>query len=215
MSVFAPLDVRSPDQRRKQLLMRLAQGGRAGLVAEGSPSRRAAAFRGIPRPQSTHAPNILASILAKLGVSGGPQAGEFSPGPGMAINPHIHPGGPPPEVGGGGLGGIPIPTHGADPSGGDRLGSEPPLPGGVSGGGIPSAAGGYGLPPAPDTRGTDGAAGPSGPVPYDTRGTAGAAGPGGPAAGGLIPLGNGLYYDPVTDRVVGGGAGAGSQARAI
>lgn len=182
MSLFAPMDPRGPDQRRKQLMAKLAQQHRGAApmpTAAGGMS-----FRGTSnfRPPATHGGNVVASILQRLGVGGGPGQGEFSPGEGMPIG-HTGAGDPfsrtPTPI----TGGTPIP-HG-DP---------PPVP--------PP-----GVTPTP-------AAPPLGDSPYPPTPTPSPVPPAGMTGSdatteqtpGLIPLGNGLFYDPSTDRVTGGGA---------
>jgi hypothetical protein len=166
MSLFAPMDPRGPDQRRKQLMAKLAQGRGRGVpmpaqaghasMGTGAPFRGAGNFR----PPSTHGSNVMQSILQRLGVGGAPGQGEFSPGPGQAI----------------GLGGGAGDPYSQAPT---PITGGTPIPGGEY---TPSPPPGSEL-PSPDPRTFS----PS-PAPDD----------------GYIPLGNGLFYDPSTDRVVEG-----------
>lgn len=154
MSVFTPLDVRGPDQRRKQLMQKLMMQGqgqgrvpippKAGSFLSGA-GRAFGSIGGrqAPRVNLTHGTNILPSILSKLGVTGTPHPEEVSPGEGIPIPGESHsqspnaPAGPP----------IPVKTPTPDPAS-----------------------------PATDTP---------------------------PEFAGLVPLGGGLYYDPVLDVVRG------------
>jgi hypothetical protein len=117
MSVFSPLDPRGPDQRRKQLVAKLAQqagaahaasartpmpGRLAGpLMSEGRAFRGAGDVRLGGKANVTQAPNILQSVLARLGVVGKSHAEEMSAGHGLPIAPPV------PQTG------MPIPPAGA------------------------------------------------------------------------------------------------------
>ena len=184
MSLFTPTDPRGPDRRRKQLMAKLAQqwGRGVPMPAMAGHMGGGSQFRGVGnfRPPSTHGLNVASSVLQRLGIGGQPGAGEFSPGPGAPIS-HI------------GTGVDPYSTAPAYISGG-----TPIAPGG--GGNLPG--GGSVLPPAvPPPFGSGAPGSPSG-FPSWTPPDAGQPGAGLP--GGAVPLGNGMFYDPVTDRVVQG-----------
>ena len=200
MSLFDPTDVRKPDQRRKQLMQKLAQQGRravplpgrAGYAAGGSGVGRLFQGAAQARSQQVHPGNVMSSIMSRLGVGGGPQLGEFSPGVGRPIgNPGQGYGDPFSRAPQAITGGTPIapndaniiPPHPAPPvSGGVSI--QPPVGGGYPEGPLaapPINPNGYGDMVSPGTVGQFG-----GPV----------------SQGGLVPLGNGMYYDPASDQVV-------------
>jgi len=211
MASWHEIDVRIPDARRRKLMEKLSGAGRGGgvpmpgvqsgaLGGGGRSFRSASAFRGAPGSQKTHGSNVLASVLARLGI-GGPSGGvgEVSPGRGMAIE-HIERFLPPnPPVGGAN----PIPTFGA---------------GGISAPGIPP------MNPVGETLASPGmgaAAGPINPTAAPVGGGGYAPSPLGlpdpsqitsGAPTGIVPLGNGLYYDPELDTVMGPGSSAGGSA---
>jgi hypothetical protein len=193
MSLFDPTDVRGPDQRRKQLMQKLAQQGkravplpaRAGGGANASwagpaPDRP---FFGAAssRPQMVHPGNIVSSIAQRLGVGGGPQMGEYGGGVGAPIgNPGQGYGDPFSRAPQAITGGSPIAPF--DPNGP----GEPPYPGAPQ----------HFVPPPSGSPGAPWHFDPSpGPLPAPVSG---GASPG----GGLVPLGNGMFYDPASDQVV-------------
>lgn len=114
MSVFSPIDVQAPDQRRKQLLQRLFQQAQQSRAASGAmASTSGPNFRSAlnTRPgvfSMTQPGNIMADVLARLGVVGHDFQGDVSPGKGHAIGPEhgtpgpVSPVGPPIPVPGGG-----------------------------------------------------------------------------------------------------------------
>lgn len=198
MSVFAPMDPRGPDQRRKQLVAKLAQQAAAthGAMARvpmpgvaGPSMSEGRAFGG--RTQTTQAPNILQSVLARLGVVGKSHAEEVSAGHGLPIAPPAH--------------GVNLPNQ--------PMGSAIPTPAQAVGPGVPAQAG----PTIAETpRTAPGAAEYNG---YDAplSGGAPALDPGfGITDSGPVPLGNGLFYDPATGTILGQQAGAlGGAARSL
>lgn len=209
---YAPMDVRGPDQRRKQLASQVAQasirpprplpparGALGSALGMGGSAFGQMAHRMAPLAV-TQPDNIMESILARLGITGrSGNAGEVSPGHGLAI-PFTHPGVPnpgPPQ-------GQPIPVQGmpASPAAGIVTGAAMPTP---------QAA-------APQA----GALGPVGHA-IQSADMSIAANGGNLLGGGIgnllgsgIPLGNGLIYDPLNDVVSGQSAmTAGARIRAL
>lgn len=210
MSIFTPMDPRGPDQRRKQLIAKLAQqaGANSGAAARvpmpgrlGPMASEGRAFRGASdtrlggNANITQSPNILQSVLAKLGVLGHSHAEEVSQGRGLPITP------PAPSQG------LPIPS-----------GAPIPTPGGPAGGTTPMT----GLNGVPVTASPDFQATTAGQQVPDSAGQIVGpqhtiVDPGFFMAGeGPVPLGNGLFYDPATGTILGtqdaGVAGAGVRA---
>jgi len=169
-----------------------------------------------PRGNFTHAPNVLASLMARLGVGGQGlgQASEMSAGPGMAIPGRPHNAGvgtpdaswvgPPRDAG------APMPAFGTTAPA--QVAGAPPLPPAPTGPGTgaldyldPNRA------PAPTGPGT-GALGS-----IDPNRTAAPSGPAGGGGYGLVPLGNGMFYDPSSNQVVGSptGGSSGGMARSL
>jgi len=196
------------DKRRKMLVQRLMgrAGGGAGVpmpsaaAAEGRTFRGVGNFRGAPHAAMTHASNVLASVLARLGGMGSPGlAGEVSPGLGRAIDyrptpPPFHPPIAPPIPTPSPVGGSPVPATGpitpAPGSSGPGTPSAPPLTG--SGGGDMLA-----LSPLVQSH-------------LDSTLSDQYSG-----GGQFIPLGGGLAYDPINDRVVGSSSSAGGAVRRL
>lgn len=195
MSIFSPLDPRGPDQRRKQLIAKLA--GQAGAtqnavsripmprrmggatMAEGRSFHGASTSRLGGAAHVTQSPNILQSVLSRLGVVGKSHAEEMSGGRGLPIAPpapHASSPLPPP--------GAAIPTPEQSASGIPEVGQSPP-PFQVG----PDSAGQQ----IPD--GTDTLALPGGGTMPDLGFLMGDSGP--------VALGNGLYYDPGTGMILG------------
>lgn len=103
MSAFTPLDVRGPDQRRKQLIQKLyGQAQTARGVASAPPVQRTYPFLttpgrsfrnagtgGPPSLDITQLSSVLPGILAKLGIGasgpGIPIAAEHSAAPGLPV----------------------------------------------------------------------------------------------------------------------------------
>lgn len=197
--MFSPMNVAGPDSRRKQLVAKLSQQAQQhGAANAGVPMPPGAAhggsgaaalgvgrsfgapqMRGLPSPQSSQAPNILASLLARLGVGGRPQENEVSGGPGSPISPYgshyqpFAPAGP----------GSPIPAGGAQvslpgsPQTAPTFTAEGP-------GAVPESAGQI--------------AGPSGAPNASTIVDPGFF----TQSNGPVPLGGGLFYDPSTGQVI-------------
>ena len=199
MSLFDPMDVRGPDARRKQLMHKLAQQGRravplparAGNAAGGPGIGRMFSGAASARPQSVHPGNIVSSIAQRLGVGGGPQMGEYGGGVGSPIQGYGDPFSRAPQAI---SGGTPIapnaswagPAPDALPGGG----FQPPVPGG---GGISP-----GMAPNGSYSGVaPGVANPQQAVNFAAEGSAAVGN-----TSGLVPLGNGMYYDPASDQVV-------------
>jgi hypothetical protein len=182
------MDPRGPDQRRKQLVQRLAQQyavstrhasrvpmpARIGAqMSEGRLFRGASTSRAGGKASITQAPNILQSVLARLGVVGKSHAEEMSGGPGLPISPSVPEAGMPiPPQGSA----IPTPVQGIDPTTGAIDPSSPYASGSV-------APPGY-QPYEDPTH-----------VMVDPSSLDGSSGP--------VPLGNGLYYDPSTGMILG------------
>jgi hypothetical protein len=194
MSVFAPLDPRGPDQRRKQLVAKLAQQasatqnaaaripvpGRLGsMMSEGRAFRGAGAARLGGRADVTQAPNILQSVLARLGVLGHSHSEEMSAGRGLPIAP------PAPSAG------MPIPS-----------GSPIHVPGNP---GTPVSPSPNHQPVQPSFDATaPGQSVPAGTNAISTPGGSGVVDPGFlTGSAGPVPLGNGLYYDPASGMILG------------
>jgi hypothetical protein len=210
VSIFAPFDPRGPDQRRKQLIAKLAgQAGAAqqagsrtpmpghfggATLAEGRSFRGASSSRIGGQAHVTQQPNILASVLARLGVSGRSHSEEMSPGRGLPIAPPV------PNVG------LPIPAQGA------AIPTPAQIPAVSPVGGVPVASASTDptqSPPLtaatatnPDAVATnvsdsgllthsDGQGGSYGPILEHGAGTT------------VVDLGNGMYYDPVSGQVIG------------
>jgi hypothetical protein len=214
-----PINIAGPDQRRKQLMQKLTQqAGQHGAVpmppgAHGSAAAlgagtgfRSPGLRSNGGVQSTHGNNVLASILARLGVGGRAQDNEMSNGVGAPIGPYGPHYIPPPPANPGN----PIPAGGQ--GGGGLLG------GAASNGLTPPGAGVAGInagtisfDPYAQPSGTGaGAANPNLSDPYAQPSGAGAGVGAVNAAGGRVPLGGGLYYDPSTGTVVNLGSGMGA-----
>jgi hypothetical protein len=196
MGIFQPVDVRGPDRRRKMLLNHIMQRGHGPAIFKPGPIGAVGrSFRGssaLPHGHFTQGGNILSSILNQLGVGGQDQGGlgnEHSPGAGIPV-PLTHPNSGFGPDRGAAFGGPPIPTPppldvpppSLGPINGPSLGNGPSMPGN-----IPPDSGGVGSNILP-TYGGDNAINTitSGPAPN------------------LVPLGNGLYYDPTLNQVVGG-----------
>ena len=196
MSVFSPVDPRLGNERRKQLMAKLAaqmMGSNNAYAAQAGlgPLRGGAGYGGgtafhsgtANRPQASpfstqglpSLPQALRDLLGPGGVGRGMPT-EHSPRPGLPFDPNLTPGGGPPIT--------PLtPSGPANP-----MPTTPSLPGPVGGpnGGGPGAAGPVGIMSLPS------------PAPSAQ-----------PNPVGLQPLGNGLFYDPATDTVhVLGGAPA-------
>jgi hypothetical protein len=196
MSLFDPTDVRGPDQRRKQLMQKLAQQGRravplpvrAGNAAGGPGIGRMFQGANSARPQSIHPGNVLSGVMQRLGIGGGPQMGEYGGGVGSPIgNPGQGYGDPfsraPQAITGG---------HAIAPFSPDASWAGPAPDAGSFGGGF--------QPPVPPGYGADAelAPHPDGTVGNLPSLVSSGASPG----GGLVPLGNGMFYDPASDQVV-------------
>lgn len=215
--IFAPMDQQGPDARRKQLMSKLMgqvqqnlatnsntplpamNRGSSALAGAGAPFRGAATVLRSARPQTTQGTNILPSILAKLGAAlHDPQQGELSPGHGLAIgdpasviaNLHASPVLSPGPIG------HPIPTP-----------TAPQVPGnGAVDPQQAAAAAALGVTPQANmtgdqlnaqlaANGQPTQAYPMQITPNQPTQISGGAGP--------IPLGNGLFYDPDTQTIIG------------
>lgn len=215
MPIFAPFDPRGPDQRRKQLIAKLA--GQAGAaqqavsrtpmpghlgattLAEGRSFRGASASRIGGQAHVTQSPNILASVLARLGVSGKSHSEEMSAGKGLPITPPAPSSVLPDQQTGSA---IPTPAM-----------SGPSAAASTTSGTVPVQLASSGLPAEQAQIVTGPGELPSGPG--DIYTTVDASGnpttkplvdPGFLMGGGAnepVPLGNGLYYDPSTGMVLG------------
>jgi hypothetical protein len=188
VSIFTPIDPRGPDQRRKQLIAKLAGQAQAFQNAR---VPRPAPLRGLPsallgegkqlgsgasRPGGqahvTQSPNILASVLSRLGVVGRSHAEEMSGGRGLPIAP------PAPHAG------SPIPTGSAIPTPGQQPGPPAGLPTGADlAQQFPNTPGVSSLDPNAQylNMGND--------VPS--------------AQSNYVDLGNGQFYDPATGHILG------------
>jgi hypothetical protein len=208
VSVFSPLDPRGPDQRRKQLIAKLAgqagaaqnavsripMPGRMGgaMMAEGRSFHGASTSRLGGAAHVTQSPNILQSVLARLGVVGKSHAEEMSGGRGLPIAP------PAPHAG------SPLPPPGAAIPISNPVPTQPGPPGLPPG--IAQTAADIGT-PAPAYQVTPDSAGQTLPEGTDTL----ALPNGGEmpdlgfymADGGPVALGNGLYYDPASGTILG------------
>lgn len=192
MSIFTPQDPRGPDQRRKQLIAKLAGQAGAAQQAVGRipmPSRLAPAmaegrsFHGASTTRlggATHVtqnPNILASVMQRLGVLGRSHAEEMSGGHGLPIAP------PAPSAN------APLPPQGSaipTPNAGASAGiGQSPAPFQASPGTV-----GQQVP-----NGVDSIQTPGGQTTPDLGFLMGDSGP--------VPLGNGLYYDPASGTILG------------
>lgn len=207
MTAFATLDPRVPNDKRKQLVAKLMQQATAPHAGaplpsvpptEGRSFRNATDVRRTGVQPITQAPNVLSSVLSKLGVTGRSLSNEISPGYGLPIQiagPLGHVGIDPREVAQGQATSMPVaPSPGVVPPTVDPTSSQPS----AVYGGRPN------LPPM--ALGGSNDVGPVTPTP-----TAGAYVSDDPHPG-LVPLGNGHYYDPVMDRILGHGAVAEGQA---
>jgi hypothetical protein len=184
VSIFSPIDPRYANDRRKRLAARLMQQGAAlGHPALGM----AKVFHGAigagraPFANLTFDSFLPPGLANKLGPGGygRPGAGQFSPGPGIAAVVQ-----PPVPV-------IPPPAPNPSPIGGGHGTVPAPAPSGDFGGGHGSTT-----PPPPPAGGGDIINPPSG---GDVNNV---------SSSNLIPLGGGVYFDPTTGQVFGGGGSA-------
>lgn len=179
MSVFQPVDVRAPDQRRKQLVQKLMQqqamqSVRPGLTAPARPLAASARMVG-GRATGVQHNNIVASILSRLGAANAHMRDDAESGFGPTITAH----GSNPYASGhyvspreAQAGGTPI----AAPGGSGMTGSVGP--------GDPGWTGGYVWTTPDGIQHSDN-------LTYiDTS-----------SGNKVIPLGNGTYYDPILDSV--------------
>lgn len=188
MSVFQPVDVRAPNDRRKQLVSKLIQQQAAQAPAQhalAAVSTHALGQHVGGAPRGVQHTNVLAAVLSRLGVGG---AGDADRG----FGPYISGDNPystghyvaPNDVGQGQ--GQTIATNG----GAIDAQPTPPAP-------RPTADGGF----------TTGYTGQTGDGTYwsDNQNTP----VGVPTQNipGLVPLGGGRFYDPVTDAIHGGSGG--------
>lgn len=206
-----PINVAGPDDRRKQLMAKLGQqaqqngaahaaipmplGARAGTAAALGTGTgfRAPGMHALPNPQSTQSPNILANILARLGVGGRPQDNEVSHGLGSPISPYgpNYIPAPAPDTG------SPIPAGGAAAGAGAGMV-------GLNGQPITHVPVAQATAPGPTPTNTGAVQGPSNTI-VDT----GFYTQGSPP----VSLGGGLYYDPSSGQILNlGGPAAGASA---
>lgn len=213
MTAFATLDPRVPNDKRKQLvakLMQQASAPRAGApmpgasvpATDGRSFRNATDVRRAGVQPITQAPNVLSSVLSKLGVTGRQLSNEVSPGEGLPIQipgPIGHVGVDPREIAQGQA--TPMPVQAGTPGAGTIALPSGTPPTSFASSGAPE----WSTPPTdvhpmggwqqlPDGSFTAASDVPGGGVPS------------------LIPLGNGHYYDPVMDQILGHGAVAEGQA---
>lgn len=189
MSIFAPIDPRFANDRRKRLAMRLQQQAAA---SGGHPALGVARiFRGAlgmgrsPFSSLTFDSALPPGLADKLGPGGfgHPTMGQFSSAPGMPVQPPVppiqppQPPGPPPGSGGGG-GGSPAPPPSGSMGSVSQVGAtNPPAASTVQAG-----TAGSGFDPTATTVSTNN----------------------------IIPLGNGVFIDPISGQVFGGGLGHGA-----
>lgn len=89
--MFAPINVAGPDQRRKQLAAKLGQqqqanaSSNAGLAASVGQAFHPAVVHALAKTVATQSTNVLPSVLARLGITGNPNANEVSQGFGAPI----------------------------------------------------------------------------------------------------------------------------------
>lgn len=226
MSLFSTPDPHATDARRKQLLAKLMQQRGAGGTApvpHAAGGVLGAVGRGFRNSDSRHTgslnqtqhDNVLPSVLARLGISGHGGQNEVSPSDGVPIsNPGAAQGGhgvnpfevspsdhgPPPGVG---------PAVGPAAAPDAPAAADPFVPAAA-----PTAPAATDLTVDPGTAGFDGTQGTLDSSGFGPNTSNLPPGPGGSfdppatdiAPPGLVPLGNGMFYDPVTDAVRGGGA---------
>lgn len=211
--MLSPINIAGPDQRRKQLMQKLSQqtqqhgsvpmppGQHGSAAALGAGVNfKSPGMRALPGVQNTNGSNVLASILARLGIGGRAQDNEMSSGLGSPISPYGPHYIPPPAA----SAGSPIPAGGGTPPPLPPPGQALPDPG-FQGGGNPALQVGN-----PDYLGGGNPAQHGAPNPGFLGGGNPALGQGG---GGPVPLGGGLYFDPNSGQIINlGGGGAGSAA---
>jgi hypothetical protein len=214
VSVFQPVDVRAPNNRRKQLIQKLMQQQQAQAPARSalmSVSNRLGRSPG-GRATTLGHNNVLASVLSRLGVQG-PE--EVAPGASHAVgayDPYSS--------------GHYVSPQEVTPGSGNPI--PAPVPAGGSGGGGPTNLLDAFAPTAPSSVTPNPAiysdfnqtssmtpnpaiySAFNQPAPTQSLVSAletsqpGIFNPTPDTAPGLVPLGNGMYYDPVTDAVHGG-----------
>lgn len=210
--MLSPINIAGPDQRRKQLVQKLSQQSQQHGSVPMPPGQHGSAsalgagvnfkspgMRALPGVQNTNGNNVLASILARLGIGGRAQDNEMSNGIGSPISPY----GPhyiPPSAA---TAGSPIPAGG----GPGQISPPPPGPIGstwaqtISGGQTNSS-----LPADQQLSGVDPGANVIG-GPNQVAAPNAFGNPNSP-----VPLGGGLYYDPSSGQIMNFGPNAGAAA---